>query len=166
MAEILKISDLTEGKFLAFDLHDLVALIPSEGERLTWCVFPMGESLEVSGDGFPYGLTAEEFGRRVDASGSGVPLPWEGLLALALSIHQTIWGLFLGCQKAEVFTEIGAMFDDDWRYLDRASPAFYDAIDIAFQAVDSSFWLVSAKDPTVRERIRNAFRDEEVIATV
>jgi hypothetical protein len=62
MAEILKISDLTEGKFLAFDLHDLVALIPSEGERLTWCVFPMGESLEVSGDGFPYGLTAEEFG--------------------------------------------------------------------------------------------------------
>jgi len=163
MPRLLKIRDLTERGVLAFDLRDLVALIPSEGERLAWCAFPMGEPMAITGDLSPVGTTAEQFEQRVDATEAGVMLCWQELVALGGAIHQTIWGTFLGCEDPAALAGLGALFCDDWHYLDRATAALYQAVEIGLQAVDSSFWLVYAKDDAVLERIRRAFTEVEVI---
>jgi hypothetical protein len=118
------------------DLHHLVARIPSRGERLDWCAFPMGETMEITGDLTPLGTTAVAFGRRVDAAPAGVPLSWKDLLALADAVDQTVWGTFLGCENSADFAGSAALFLDDYHYLDRAAPEFYETVEIAFQAVD------------------------------
>jgi len=40
---------------------------------------------------------------------------------------------------------------------------FYETAEIALQAVDSSYWLVFVRDAEVRERIRAAFDDIELV---
>jgi hypothetical protein len=160
---VLKINDLTESGVLAIDLKNLIALILSEGQRLTWRAFPMAESMEIVGDLTPLGTNAVEFEQRVDASESGVALRWDDLVTLAGCIDQTIWGMFLGCQDAAAFAGSGRWFLDDWHYLDRAARGFYASVEIGFQAVDSSYWFVYARDAAVRERIRSAFTNVEVV---
>ncbi|MES2459791.1 MAG: hypothetical protein V4671_04350 [Armatimonadota bacterium] len=145
------------------ELHNLTSLIQSEGKRLAWRAFPMGETMEIVGDLSPLGTTAVEFGQQVDASDAGVALDWDSLNVLAEAIHQTIWGTFLGCKSNNSFAGLGAMFLDHYRYLDRATPEFYQTIDIGFQAVDSSFWLVYAKNEAVMECIGSAFEEVEGI---
>jgi hypothetical protein len=55
------------------------------------------------------------------------------------------------------------MFADDSRYVDRAAPRFYTGVEVAIQAVDSSYWLLYVRDDVVRERIRAMFEDVEEI---
>jgi hypothetical protein len=125
----------------------------------------MGEATEITGDLTPLGTTAMAFGQRVDASPAGVPLSWNDLSALADAIDYTVWGTFLGCGKRADFAGLAALFLDDYRYLDRTAPEFYETVEIAFQAVDGWFWLVYARDNALRETIRNAFDDVEVVPT-
>lgn len=123
----------------------------------------MGETMEITGDLSPLGTTAVEFGQQVDAAEAGVAFDWDDLNVLAGAIHQTIWGTFLGCKSSIDFAELGALFLDPYRYLDRTAPEFYHKVEIGFQAVDCSFWLVHANDNAVLERIGSAFKDVEVI---
>lgn len=170
MIEVLRIGDLRgfdlpngrKGHVLAFDLRDLLPLVTDEGSLLYWAAIPMGEGTEILGRG-PRDEEAYALGAKVDATEKGVPLDWEDLNDLTSSILQTVWGTFVAFRDPTSFAEIPSLFNDDWRYLDRASVRFYDLVEIAFQAVDSAYWLVWAKHEVVRERIRGAFAAVETI---
>ena len=170
MVEVLRVSDVREydlpngrtGQALAFDLRHLLPLVAGEGPSLRWAAIPMGESTEILGRG-PRDEEAYALGARVDATEEGVPLDWADLNDLSASIMQTVWGTFVAVHDPAALAEIPSLFHDDWRYLDRASARFYDVVEIAFQAVDSSYWLVWARDEAARERIRGAFSSVETI---
>jgi hypothetical protein len=171
MVEVLRISDMTpvlwngrESRVLAFDLRDLLPLVALEGPSLHWAAIPIGnESTFITGNEGPRAEEAFALGELVDASEEGVPLAWEDLADLSGSVLQTVWGTFVGVRDPTVFAEIPRLFNGDWRYLDRGTERLYDSVEIAFQAVDSSFWLVWVKDESLRAPIRGAFSSVETI---
>lgn len=159
--QVLRISDAHEG-MLCFDLRDLLRLVESEGPSLAWGAISAGEGTWVT----PHGPRQEEVAAladRVDGSKHGIPFEWSDLLDLSNSIFQTIWGTFVAVRDPAAFSEIPQLFHDSYCYVDRASARFYELVEIVFQAVDSSFWLVWIKDPEVRERIRGAFQAVQTI---
>jgi hypothetical protein len=163
MIEVLRIKDLSERRVLGFDLRDLLDLVADEGPCLHWAAVPMGESTFITGNGGPRDEEAFGLAERVDDSGVCIPLDWHDLVDLSNSILQTIWGTFVGVRNEADLADVPNLFLDRWHYVDRANARFYETVDLAFQAVDSSFWLVWARDDTVRERIRGAFEDVETI---
>ena len=165
MPGLLKISDTKRGRGsgLAFDISDLLGLISDEGPRLTWSIFPGGEGTFITGDFSGMGMDAAEFWQKVDASETGIILPWSHLVAFAEAIQQTNDGTYIGCKDADTFTSLALLYLDEWCYVDRASPAYYEAVEIVFQAIDSSFWLVYSRNDTVVQHIRNAFHDVETL---
>lgn len=173
MPGLLKITDKrvstgANGKqfsMLAFDIGDLLALIPTEGLPLTWSVFPTGEGTEITGDFSPIGMTSVEFCSQVDEAEEGVMLSWEEMGEIAALIQQTIWGTYIGCKDAATFEGLITLYQDQWLYVDDATPAYYDAVEVAFQACDSSFWLVYARNDAVLQRIRTAFQSVETLRT-
>jgi len=170
MPEVLRIRALVravsqtgvEGGYLAFDLRHLLALVNPEGPNLRWHAIPMGEDFFVTGNG-EEAEAAIEWCNRVDDFPEGRVTDWHSLRAMGDQIFQTIWGTFIALRPEVELPPVPSLFQDSWHYLDRATDAFYRDVEIAFQAVDSSFWLVWAKDEDVRNRIRNAF--EDVVST-
>ena len=165
MPTIVKISDYDGRGVLAFDLKHLLPLVDTVGADLTWHVIPGGETTWFLGQ-----LTAlnavDEFAKQVESSENGVELTWRELLELADSVNQTVWGTFVGVKPEVPWPRFTDMFSDDCRYVDRATSSFYDSVEIAFQAVDSSYWLAYLQDADVRERIRALFDHVKVIDVV
>ena len=165
MPMVLKISDYDGRGVLAFDLKHLLPLVDTVGADLTWHVIPGGETTWFLGQ-----LTAlnavDEFAKQVESSENGVELTWRELLELADSVNQTVWGTFVGVKPEVAWPRFTDMFSDDCRYVDRATSSFYDSVEIAFQAVDSSYWLAYLQDADVRERIRALFDHVKVIDVV
>jgi len=160
--KVLKISDYDGRGVLAFDLKHLLPLIATVGTDLSWYVIPAAEMTWLLGD--LKSLTPiKELTDKVEDSEIGVQLTWQELCALADSINQCIWATFVGMLLETPWPGVADMFADDGRYIDRAAPRFYETTEIAFQAVDSSYWLVYIRDDQVRERSRAAFDDVEVI---
>ena len=120
------------------NIRDLLALIPSEGPRLAWSVFPIGAATEITGDFAPLDLTAEDFCDQVDESDVGVFLSWNEMADVAAVINRTIWGTFIGCRDYNTFTGLISLYQDDWLYIHKAKPAFYNAVEIAFQVKPSA----------------------------
>ncbi|RYG19897.1 hypothetical protein EON82_20895 [bacterium] len=172
MVEVLRIADVKpvlwngrESRVLAFDLRNLLPLVVEEGPSLHWAAIPIGnEGTYILGNEGARSEEAFALGEMVDADDEGVPLAWDDLVDLTDSVLQTVWGTFVGVRDPSAFAEIPQLFNGEWRYLDRGTEMFYDLVEIAFQAVDSSFWLVWAKDEAVRERIRGAFSAVETIS--
>ncbi len=163
MAGIIKIKD-AENRCLAFDLYDLVSLVSAEGPHFMWGVFDLKEvtfkdcsglsresGLERTTTGLS--LTEAQLYRRVEENPGGWIISWSELLVLADLVLQTIEGTYVGCVDA------GVLLSMDHDYLDDAGEAFYSAIEIAFQAVDSSYWLVYSKSDAILTRISNHFAD-------
>jgi hypothetical protein len=149
---------------LAFDIRHLLALIPEDGPRLAWSVFPMGMGTEITwdADGFQ-GEDAEEFCWQVDESATGMVMAWQELVALAAAVHQTVWGTYVGCQSEAAFDGLAKLHGDDWMYLHQAISAYYEAVELAFQAVDSSFWLAYTRDDAVLQRISDGFQSVKTL---
>jgi hypothetical protein len=163
MPTVLKISDLDGRGVLAFDLRHLLALLPAEGAAtLHWRVIPSKRTTFLLGK-----LTAlkpvQAFAEEVDSSAEGVTLSWSELLELAESIHQSVRVTVIGIRADGELPSPSALFLDKRRTIDRATAAFYDAVEVAFEAMDSAYWLVYVQDDAVRERIRAAFDEVEVI---
>jgi hypothetical protein len=158
MPTIFRISDASERGYLSFDLRDLVALVEPEAAHLCWHAIPMGEQTWIMVDETA-SQTMLDLPARVDASPNGVELSWPEMQELAASTHQTIWGTFIGIQPKTPLPSIAEMFPDKWHYFNQAMSVFFDVVEIAIQAVDSSFWHLYARDDKVMERIRAAFAD-------
>jgi hypothetical protein len=162
MPTILKLSDLDGRGVLAFDLRHLLPLVEGVASDLVWRVLPAAETTWLLGTASAV-IPVQQFSIRVDDSKDGVDLSWIELQDLAESIHQTVCCTFIAARLGTALPDLANMFLDEWRYVDRAAVSFYEAIEIAFQAVDSSFWLVYIRKGDLRERIREAFEDVESI---
>ena len=162
MTEVLKIEDLHNGT-LAFDLSELLPLVEDVGPSLSWRVFPMGASTELHSYDGAISASVVELANKVDNSQDGVDISWSDLLALSNIVDQTDWGTFIACRSSSQFSGLSAHFAADWMYVDRALPAFYANVEVAFQAVDSSFWLVYLTSEDVLRRARNRFQHVEQI---
>src|SRR5580658_9964942 len=104
MPGLLKINDLHERGYLAFDIADLLAFVGEDGTEWAWRLFPMGEPTFITGENKPFGeLEVWEFGCQVDASEDGIPLSWEQLRVFAAAVNQTIWGTYIACKDANSF---------------------------------------------------------------
>jgi hypothetical protein len=161
---LLKISDNDDG-WLIFDLRDLVRLIPDLGPRLSW------GALSVSNGGFDVAPTVAaqdedlmDFARQVEDAEAAIPLTWNEVVRRSEQTHQTNWGTYLGHPPDRPLPPLEDLFTDSACYLDRTTATFTEEIELAFQAVDSTYWLVYAKDPAVRRRFKAAFRSVEPIA--
>jgi len=162
MCSVLKISDDDGRGVLAFDLKHLLPLVANVGADLAWHVIPAGEMTWFLGE-LKSLKAIKELTDKVEDSEIGVKLTWQELDALAASINQCIWATFVGVRPETPWTGVAKMFANDGRYIDRAAPIFYETVEIAIQAVDCSYWLAYVRDAEVRERIRAAFDDVEVI---
>ena len=174
MPRIVKIEDMEMGtdykgrafRCLGFDIRDLLKVVPAEGQKLTWSIFPMGrEPTEVTGDLSSVGLSVEQLEKQIESSPTGMVMTSERLLVIAEAIQQTIWGLYIGCRDAADFEQIAALPPEERQFLDTACSAFYERVEIGFQAIDSSFWLAYARDDAVIERISAAFSVVTVVAS-
>ena len=165
MPMVLKISDNDGRGVLAFDLKHLLPLVATVGADLSWHVIPAGEMTWLLGE-LKSLKAIKEFTSKVEDSDIGVQLTWQDLGALADSINQCIWATFVGVLPETPWPGVADMFSDDCRYVDRATSSFYDSVEIAFQAVDSSYWLAYLQDADVRERIRALFDHVKVIDVV
>jgi hypothetical protein len=159
MPGLIKISDLSERGALAFDIRNLLELVREEGEKLDWTMFPTDEGTDITCDLSSFGMIYGELLSRIDESGAGMSVSWDELTALAACIHQTIWGTYIGSKNAANNSIWSKSVEDVGLSLDSAPQQFYELTEIAFQAIDSSFWLVYARDWQVLQRIQNAFRD-------
>jgi len=162
MPMVLKISDNDGRGVLAFDLKHLLPLVATVGADLSWHVIPAGEMTWLLGE-LKSLKAIKEFTSKVEDSDIGVQLTWQDLGALADSINQCIWATFVGVLPETPWPGVADMFADDSRYVDRAAPRFYTGVEVAIQAVDSSYWLLYVRDDVVRERIRAMFEDVEEI---
>jgi hypothetical protein len=163
MPSILKISDLDCGGALALDLRHLLPLIPAEAAAaLQWRVIPSKRTTFLLGK-----LTAlkpvQAFAEEVDSSAEGVTLSWRELLELAESIHQSVRVTIVGARADGELPSPSALFVDKRRTINRGTPGFYAAVEVAFQAMDCAYWLVYVRDDGVMERLRADFCEVEMI---
>ena len=153
-----------------FDIADLLALVENERAVWAWALFPMGERTEISGDELPDetpfgGMTVWELSAKVDDTENGIRLSWDQLRTFAKAVRQTIWGTFIACADQDAFCHLKSLYLDEWGYVDRATDEYYALTEVVFQAVDSSYWLVYAKDDLILRGIGSAFRDVETLRT-
>jgi len=88
---------------------------------------------------------SDEFAKRVEASEFGVELTCT--LYRVVRTHPPNRFRHIHCGSAETpWPGVTDMFSDDSRYIDRALPTFYETVELAIQAVDSSYWLVFVRD--------------------
>ena len=164
MPGILKIEDTNGLGYLSFDIANLLALVPEEGAKWSWRLFSIGEGTEITGGRLPFSdLTVGEFAYSVDASEEGISLSWEMLNTFAATVHQTIWGTYIACQYAAYFPLLKSLYQDDWGDIDDASEEYYQLVEVAFQAIDSSYWLVYSKNDDFLQRITQTFHDVKVL---
>jgi len=162
MPTVLKISDYDGRGVLAFDIKHLLPLVATIGADLNWHVIPAGETTWLLAKTTALKET-QKFSELIEASDLGFEITWSELLELAESVTQCVWLTVIAVQSDTPWPGVNDIFSDNSRYIDRALPTFYESVEIALQAVDSSFWLVYGRDAEVREQIRTAFDDVEVI---
>jgi hypothetical protein len=114
-----------------WDIKDFLGLVTEEGKDLFWDALDGDTEFEV--------VYRNEFCYLPEA-----PFSFQELQVFADRILQTVWGTYIGDRDPERLKSI----DND--YLDRIKDL---NIDIAFEAVDSSYWLVTARDEALLQRI-------------
>ena len=137
MPAILEIRDVKAEGGLAFGIRELLDLVPAEGQDLWWSIFPVYGEIDIVHH-------SERQYRTVKGLQSPAIVTWEDMSCFANTVSQTIWGTYIGCRDAAAFADLTALHGGKWLYLHQATPAYYEAIDIAFQAVDGGFWFVYA----------------------
>lgn len=163
MAALIKISDLTFNgriQLIAFDLIDLLALILLEGSTLIWSV---RGNLDVLGGKTPVPQPIhEQLNSKMYLDPKGMLLSWKELLAYANSTVQISDGVFVGCKNVDLLPLNVSPYKHPF-----INPGndLYRASEIVFEAYESSFWTVYARDNAVIERFSSAFQSVEIIKT-
>lgn len=139
MIHCIEISDATDAGVLAFDLVDVLELLPPSAERLRWVIDRLDARMRGNPPPATFRILAEaERARRVEVD-------WSQLRELAAVTLQTIDGRFAGIPRGERQLGRGPRNDTQGSAL------------IVIEAVDSSYWRLTADDSSVLEPFRTAF---------
>ena len=155
MPEVLKLSPFRERR-MVWDLAEILDVIRDEGAAYHWRAISAGGSTEFEYRESSPREDAVELWGRIEAAPSGLPLAWPELLDIAANVFQTAWLTLLAFSEPGE-PDLDALFADDWRYLDRATPAFFARLPLALQCVDGNLWLVHARDAAIAARFARTF---------
>jgi len=136
--QTVEIRDATQKHFLDFDLREVLQAIEHFSGNYRWSV------LWLSGAG----ENIQELEESVAAVPQGLVTDWNGLLLLSQRISQTYDGLFVATDP-----------DSPEPTLIAGELEHTPAVALIVEAVDSSYWLVSARSPGALTSIRERFRD-------
>jgi hypothetical protein len=149
MPNLVRIDDLINGA-PAFDLKDVLCLLPPAAHMLTWRILDMSDG---RGDAEKFAKLETcwpEINRKAQETADGMLVDWDTLVAYADAMLQIVDGLFVGCSKSDCLADLTEGYSDG---------DLYARVDIAIEAVDSSFWLVYARDETFLAGIETRFHD-------
>lgn len=140
-----------------FDLAGLLALISEEGPKLHWRVAANCEGMEIFFEGGARGRSEEVvFSNAVESARNGLVVSWDELVDLGTRTRQTIWGAYFGFAEPEE-PDLPMLLNGEWMTFQEGTPEFFARVTIALQAVDSSFWMIYARNEEVRARLEAAF---------
>ncbi|WP_380164011.1 hypothetical protein [Jannaschia sp. R86511] len=131
MAAAVRIGVQGESGWLGFDLAQVMAVVGPQ-PHLNWVL----REAEFNGDVRTVWPADWEVVQRQSDQPRGVPLDWVQMTTLAQQCQQIIDGRFTA-------------YDESGQ------------VQLQMQAVDSSFWVVWARDEAVLERVRGAFAGVE-----
>jgi hypothetical protein len=150
MSGLLRIHDTADHGPLSFDLADLLEIISTEGPSMRWCILYLDEV--VWKQDYPL-MALEELYAKVDDSPNGLSMSWDELVEISHAIVQTIDGTYIAYREGQVVPEYpGDRFED-----------LYAASEVVFQAVDSTYWEVYARNDEVLNRYKSAYKAIDVI---
>lgn len=139
---LIRLSDARPNGVLRFDLRDLLPLLPAASRACLWMVLDLEI---VPGQGEP---NAWELARRVEQQGR-VVLDWDGLAKLAAHVAQTQNALIAAVRTADVASTLSVGTD------------LTAVCEMIIEAIDTSYWLVFARNGHDLEAIRSAFESAE-----
>lgn len=142
----IKDSDLN-GR-LTVELKDLLLALPAEAKQLSWSIL----DLEAAGDLGP-DKNMLDLERKIKESPLGLQVDWDELLRLANSFFQVINTTIVGIKPGN---QSPRLVEPD---------EIYTESEIVIEMIDSSVWIVSAKDHKSVRNVERAFRETELLST-
>lgn len=139
----IEISDSDDG-LLTVELQDLLFALREEAKHLWWSIL----DLEATGDLGP-GKNMLDLENEIKTSPHGLQMQWDQIMSLAKSIFQIINGTFVGITPGNQFPHF---VDSEIRALS----------EIVIQMIDSSVWIVAARDENVVRSIEKRFVETTV----
>lgn len=149
MSNIIKISDTKNG-VLAFDLIDLLNLLPPGAQQINWSILDLSQFLENQDELHIYGRQLLRINEEAHNTPGGYKLSWQDLLLYAGAIRQVAEGVFVGCKDFEALSRLSYESADD---------DIYAVSEIVLEAFDSSCWIVFSRDDEFLNRCRMTFQD-------
>jgi len=149
MSNIIKISDTKNG-VLAFDLIDLLNLLPPGAQQINWSILDLSQFLENQDELHVYGRQLLRINEEAHNTPGGYKLSWQDLRLYAGAISQVADGVFVGCKDVEALSRLSYESADD---------DIYAVSEIVLEVFDSSYWIVFSRDDEFLNRCRMTFQD-------
>ena len=136
----IQISDVGPNGALRFDLEDVLGHLPSEVHQWHWSLLDL-EVVKAKP-----GATRASVARTRLEHEDHFPVSWPDLVALSSEIAQTLTCLLVASKEA-----------DSTRSL-RVDANLVSVCDLVIECVDSSFWLVHARETRLLDDLKKAFK--------
>ena len=149
MSNVIKISDVKNG-ILAFDLFDLLNLLPPIAQQIDWSILDLSQFLERQDELHVYGSELLRINEEAHSTPGGYKLSWQDLLLYAGAISQVADGVFVGCKNVEAISKLS--FESE-------NADIYAVSEYVLEAFDSSYWIVFSRDDEFLNRCRATFSD-------
>jgi hypothetical protein len=151
MSNIIKISDTKNG-VLAFDLIDLLNLMPPVAREINWSILDLSQFLEKQDNLHVYGREFLRINVEAHSTPGGYKLSWQDLVTYAEAINQVADGVFIGCKNVEMASRVS---------FDSADEDIYSVSEFVLEAFDSSYWVIFSREDDFLNRCRTTFQDVE-----
>lgn len=145
MKHTIEIHDKDRGGFLSPGLLDILTFLKGWGESLSWSIL----DIEATAKGE---IDLNLLIRKIENSPTGLHLNWDELTDLGRKLNQVINLILVGCGDRNMIPQIIPGEID------------FSNCDIVIEAVDSTFWRITAKNQDVIIHFWTAFKDVRLSA--